>query len=282
MANSDFRLGALLFTPGSKLDRLPKAVASGADGVIVDLEDSVGPAEKDKVRRDVVAYFKEHGRVQAERPFASVIRCNNLRDAAGRADLDALNAALLRPDFVMLSKVESAAEIQLAARKLPESVRLIGLIETVLGVRFVNEIAAASPRVAALAFGGLDLSAETGGIPHWDALLWPRTMLVHACSAAGVQPLDQPFVDFLDPSGLEHECQRTRALGFVGKLAIHPRQVEIIRRAYEPLPHELERARRVVAAYEAAAGNVASLDGQMIDLPVYKSARRTLQRASRS
>jgi citrate lyase beta subunit len=269
----------LLFTPGSRLDRLPKAVASGADGVIVDLEDSIAVPDKDRVRGEVVAYFKEHGRVTADRPLASAIRINNLRSAAGRGDLDALNAAGVRPDIVMLAKVESAAEAQLAARKLPESVRFVCLIETVLGVRFVNEIAAATPRVAALAFGGLDLSAETGGEPTWEALLWPRTVVVHACSAAGILPLDQPYIDFANSAGLEQECVQARPLGFVGKLAIHPSQVGIIQRAYQPTAGQVARARKIVAAYDAAGGNVVSVDGQMIDVPIYRSAQRVLLRA---
>ena len=272
-------LTALLFTPGSRLERLPKAVASGADGVIVDLEDSIAVADKNRVRTEVVAYFKQHGGVPAGRLFVSAIRINNLRGPAGRGDLDALNAAGVRPDIVMLSKVESAAEVQLAARKLPESVHFICLIETVLGVRFVNEIAAASPRIAALAFGGLDLSAETGGEPTWDALLPPRTAVVHACSAAGILALDQPCIDFANAAGLEQECVQTRPLGFTGKLAIHPSQVAIIQRAYQPTAGQVARARKIVAAYDAAGGNVANVDGQMIDVPIYRSAQRVLQRA---
>jgi citrate lyase beta subunit len=271
-------LTALLFTPGARLDRLPKAVASGADGVIVDLEDAVAVAEKDRVRSEVVAYFKAHGRVPADRPFHSVIRLNHLRGAIGRSDLDALNAAAVRPDLVMLAKVESAAEVQLAARQLPESVRFICLIETVQGVRRCASIAEASPRVVALAFGGLDLSAETGGEPTWDALLWPRTVVVHACAAVGLIALDQPFIDFTDAAGLADECRRTRALGFAGKLAIHPNQIEVIRRSYQPTPEQVAQARQIVAAYDAAGGNVAAVDGQMIDVPHYRSAQRILVR----
>jgi (S)-citramalyl-CoA lyase len=272
-------LTALLFTPGSRLDRLPKAAVSGADGVIVDLEDAVAVADKDRVRAEVVAYFQAHHRVPAERPFATIIRLNDLRSAAGRSDLDALNAAGLRPDLVMLAKVETAAEVQLAARQLPESVRLICLIETVLGVRRCASIAEASPRVAALAFGGLDLSAETGGEPTWDALLWPRTMVVHAAAAVGITVLDQPFIDFANPTGLAEECRQTRALGFAGKLAIHPRQIDVIRRAYQPTAEQVAQARQIVAAYDAAGGNVTAVDGQMIEEPLYRSAQRVLQRA---
>jgi len=273
------KLTALLFTPGSRLDRLPKAVASGADGVIVDLEDAVAAPDKDRVRSEVVAYFKQHGRIPADRPLASVIRLNALRSPAGRADLAAVNAAGIRPDFVLLAKVESAAEVEQAARQLPESVRLICLVETVLGVRCAHEIAAASPRLAALAFGGLDLSAETGGEPIWDALLWPRTAVVHACAAAGLLALEQPYIDFGNAAGLEEECVRTRPLGFVGKLAIHPNQVGIIQRAYQPTPEQVARARQIVAAYDAAGGNAANFAGQMIDVPIYRSAQRVLQRA---
>jgi citrate lyase beta subunit len=243
------------------------------------LEDAVALSDKDRVRAEVIAYFKINGRVPADRPFNSVIRINNLRCSAGLADLDVLNAAGIRPDLVLLSKVESAAEVQLAARKLPESVRLMCLIETVQGVRRCASIAEASPRVAALAFGGLDLSAETGGEPTWDALLWPRTMVVHACAAVGILAVDQPYIDFANAAGLEEECRRTKALGFVGKLAIHPSQIEGIHRSYRPTAEQVARDRRIVAVYDAAGGNVANLEGQMIDVPIYRSALRVLQLA---
>lgn len=281
MPAAPLRLTALLFTPGSRPERFAKAADCGADGVIIDLEDSVAGPEKDPVRRDAVAWLARHGRAGAP-PFATGIRINSLRSAHGLADLDALNASGLRPDFVMLPKVESAMEAQQAAARLPESVRLVCLIETVLGVRFVTDIAGASPRLAALAFGGLDLSAETGGEPVWDALLAPRTAVVHACAAAGLIALDQPFIDFQDEKALAGECARTRALGYTGKLAIHPRQCATIRQAYLPDAEQVEQARKVVAAYDAAKGNVAVVDGRMIDVPIYRAARRVLDRAGES
>lgn len=272
------KLTALLFTPGNWPERFAKAAASGANGIIIDLEDAVPAGEKDKVRAEVIAWLKQNGRV-GETPFLTAVRLNSLRTNTGRADLDAFNAARLRPDVVVLPKVESAAEVQLAARKLPENVRLVCMIETVLGVRFVAEIAGATPRVAALAFGGFDLSAETGGEPVWDALLYPRIKVVHAAVAAGVLALDQPFIALEDAAGLENECRRVRALGFTGKLAIHPKQCAAIRDAFQPTTEELERARRIVSAYEAAGGGVANIDGQMIDVPMYHSAQRTVQRS---
>jgi (S)-citramalyl-CoA lyase len=272
------KLTALLFTPGNRPDRFAKAAASGADGIIIDLEDAVPFADKERVRAEVVAWLRKEGRVGGP-DFVNSVRVNSLRTSHGRADLDALYAAKLPLDAVMLPKVESAAEVQLAAGRLPEGIRLVCLIETVPGVRFVAEIASASPRVAALAFGGLDLSAETGGEPTWDALLYPRTKVVHACAAAGLAPLDQPCVDFRDAAGLAAECGRVRSLGFTGKLAIHPDQCAAIRAAFQPTPKQIEQARRIVSAYEAAGGKVVTVDDRMIDVPLYRAAQRVIQRA---
>lgn len=272
------RFTSLLFTPGTRPERFEKTPASGADGIIIDWEDAVPAPEKDRVRAGTIAWLAQRGRVGLP-PFVTAVRVNDLRSAHGRADLDALNAAALRLDAVVLPKVESAAEVHEAGRKLFGAPRLVCLIETVLGVRHAAEIAAASPQVAALAFGGFDLSAETGGEPTWDALLWPRTQVVHAAAAAGVLALDQPFIELENEAGLAEECARVRALGFAGKLAVHPRQCAAIKAAFQPPPAQVERAQRIVAAFAAAQGNVAAIDGQMIDVPMYRSAQRVLARA---
>jgi (S)-citramalyl-CoA lyase len=272
------RLTSLLFTPGTRPERFEKVPASGADGIIIDWEDAVPMPDKDRVRVETIAWLKSRTRVGTP-PFATALRINDLRSAHGRADLDALNAAALRLDAVVLPKVESAAEVHAAVRKLFGEPRLVCLIETVLGVRCAHEIAAASPQVAALAFGGFDLSAETGGEPTWEALLWPRTQVVHAAVAAGVLAIDQPFIDLDDEAALTGECTRVRALGFSGKLAIHPKQCAVIQAAFRPTTSQLARAQRIVTAFEAAKGNVAAIDGQMIDVPMYRSAQRVLARA---
>lgn len=272
------RLTSLLFTPGSRPERFEKAVASGADGIIIDWEDAVPASDKDHVRAEVIAWLTERGRV-GTLPFLTALRINSLHNAHGLADLDALNAAALPLDLVVLPKVESAAEVHQALRKLRGEVRLVCLVETVLGVRHAAEIATAAPQVAALAFGGFDLSAETGGEPTWDALLWPRTQVVHACAAAGVLALDQPCIALDDSAALTAECERVRALGFAGKLAVHPRQCAVIQAAFQPGAEQVARARRIVAAVEQAQGNVAVVDGQMIDVPMFRSAQRVLQRA---
>lgn len=278
VASSSRPLTALLFTPGNRPERVAKAAGAGADGVIIDWEDAIPAGEKDAVRAATIARLREQGPV-APSPFVTAVRINDLRSAAGRADLEALAAAALRLDAVVIPKVEDAEEVREAARRLGGAPRLVCLIETVLGVRHAPAIAAASPQVAALAFGGFDLSAETGGEPVWDALLWPRTQVVHACAAAGIAALDQPWIDLADEAGLAAECARVRALGFTGKLAVHPRQCPVIRDAFRPSPAQVEAARRVVAAASAAAGGVATVDGRMVDVPMFRAARRVLERA---
>lgn len=278
VASSSRPLTALLFTPGNRPERVAKAAGAGADGVIIDWEDAIPAGEKDAVRAATIARLREQGPV-ATPPFVTSVRINDLRSAAGRADLEALAAAALRLDAVVIPKVEDPEEVREAARRLGGAPRLVCLIETVLGVRHAAAIAAASPQVAALAFGGFDLSAETGGEPVWDALLWPRTQVVHACAAAGIAALDQPWIDLADEAGLAAECARVRALGFTGKLAVHPRQCPVIRDAFRPSPAQVEAARRVVAASSAAAGGVATVDGRMVDVPMFRAARRVLERA---
>ena len=210
----------------------------------------------------------------------SAIRLNNLRSPAGLSDLDALNAAAVRPDLVMLSKVESAAEVQLAARKLPESVRLVCLIETVQGVRRCASIAEARRGWPRWHLAAWIFSAETGGEPNLGRIALAahdRRPRLQRRGPARARPALHRF----------RECRRARRgmcpdarTGVLfGKLAIHPAQVGVIQRAYRPTAEQIARAQKIIAAYDAAGGNVANVDGQMIDVPIYRSAQRVLARA---
>lgn len=278
MPTLPLKFTSLLFTPGSRPERFEKALASGADGIIVDLEDAVPVMDKGRVRTEIIQYFKTNVRIGMA-PFVTAIRINSLRSDAGREDLIAIKKGHIIPDVVMLPKVESGDEVKFAVTHLDPAVKLICLIETVQGVRRCASIAEASPSVVALAFGGYDLSAETGGEPTWDALLWPRTQMVHACTASGAVALDQPYINLDNAAGLDEECARVRSLGFVGKLAIHPKQVAGIKAGFQPTTDQIARAARIVKAYEAAGTNVANIDGQMIDVPMFRSAQRIMQRA---
>lgn len=288
------RLRSLLFTPGNRLDRVPKALAAGADAVILDLEDAVGAADKLASRAAVTAFF-----AAAEpglRASAMIgVRVNSLQSELGRADLAALATlpAAQRPDFVVFPKAETVAEPALciqafgadaAATTAATTVSgvgmpaLIAIIESARGVLAAPALAAA-PGVQALAVGGLDLCADLGCSFGWEPLLHARSAVVMAAASAGICAVDMPWFDLQDDSGLVAECQRVRALGYGAKLAIHPRHVAGVNAAFSPSAEERDYAEGVIAAFEAAAGNAFTFRGRMIDEPVIRSARRVLARA---
>ena len=284
------RLRSLLFTPGNRLDRVPKALAAGADAVILDLEDAVGAADKLASRTAVTAFF-----ATAEpglRATAMIgVRVNSLQSELGRADLAALATlpAAQRPDFLVFPKAETVAEPALcmqafgadAAATTASGVgmpALIAIIESARGVLAAPALAAA-PGVQALAVGGLDLCADLGCSFGWEPLLHARSAVVMAAASAGIGAVDMPWFDLQDDSGLVAECQRVRALGYGAKLAIHPRHVAGVNAAFSPSAEERDYAEGVIAAFEAAAGNAFTFRGRMIDEPVIRSARRVLARA---
>jgi (S)-citramalyl-CoA lyase len=267
----------LLFTPANRPERFEKAVAAGADGVVLDLEDGVGAGQKAAARANLVAFLKDRGRLDADRPFLTAVRINGLRTKDGLADLLALAEARVAPDALVVPKVESAGEVDVVAAHLDTmhaATRLLVYVESGRGLEHAAAIATASPRLAALLFGAADLAADLGAEMTWEAMLWGRCRVVQAAAAAGLVALDVPFFPIDRPGELEEECRRTRTLGYAGKLAIHPNQVAVIVRAYTPDEARVAWAHRVLAAYEAAAGDPCTIDGTMVDEPIYRAARR--------
>jgi citrate lyase beta subunit len=279
---------SLLFTPGNRPERFAKAEATAADGVIIDLEDAVGPADKDSARAEVTRWLKGRG-APSRGGFLTCLRINSIYTEAGLKDLLAV-LGLARdqalPDALLLPKVESAVEVELVARHLcaggARDLALVALIESGAGLEHAVAIARASPLLKALGFGGADLSAELRAAFAWEPLLMGRARLVQAASMAGIALLDVPYLDIADDAGLTAESLRVRAMGYSGKLAIHPRQVEAINTAFTPTAAEIEHAQGVAAAYAAAAGGVCTYRGKMVDEPVMNAARRTLARAGLS
>jgi (S)-citramalyl-CoA lyase len=275
------RVKALLFTPGTRPDRFAKAQATAADGVIIDLEDAVGPGEKDGAREGVATWLRERG-APSRAGFLSCVRVNSVYTNAGLRDLlmiAEVAGAGRAPDALLLPKVESATEIELVARHLKGSVPLLGLIESATGLEQAFAIAAARS-VVGLGFGGVDLAADLRCAFAWEPLLAPRSRVVQAAASRGVAVLDVPFLDIPDAEGLAAECARAKAMGFTGKLAIHPSQSEGIVKAFTPTAAEVEFAQGVLAAYEAAKGGVCTYRGKMIDEPVVASARQVIARAN--
>ena len=263
----------LLFVPGSRPERFEKAVATGADQVCIDLEDAVAPADKETARAAVLAFLADAPAGHSE----IGLRVNPVSTDLGRADLSALATSAARPAFVMLPKVESAAELAAADALLAGlDVQFIVQIETPKGLLDAREIVAASPRVQALMFGGFDYIVALRGRAGWESFFHPRVQLATVAAEANVGCMDVPFLDIKDEAGLVEETERVMALGFTAKAAIHPAQVGPIQNAYLPTEAEYERARKVVDALAASGGEAIALDGKLVDRPIEIAAQRAL------
>ena len=270
---------AWLFCPAARPERFAKAVATGADAVIVDLEDAVPAGQKDEARAHAVSWLTAERTSDAAR----CVRINVVRTAAGLRDVLALVDAGAAPDHLVVPKAESADELAMLAALLTgpcAHTGLLPLVETARGLDAAVALVGA-PRVSGLLLGGADLAADLGAEMSWEPLLVARSRLVQAAATAGVAAVDVPFLALDDAAGLRDETERVRRLGYTGKLAIHPDQVAPIQSAFTPSDAEVERARRIVAAAEAAAGGVAVVDGRMVDAPVVRAAARSIALASR-
>jgi len=269
------RVRSWLFTPATRPDRFDKAAASGADVSILDLEDSVAPADKAEARRTALAHLAQ----PAAGSCGRALRMNGLETRFGLADLQALLESSASPDYVVLPKTEAAAHLQLLDRLLAEAgkaTRLVALIESCRGRAAAEAIAASTPRLEALLFGAADMSADLGAGTAWAPLAYARSRLIAACALAGVLAIDSPFFDVKDHEGLTQETSQAIALGYAGKAAIHPNQIAPINAALTPRPEEVARARAILA--ENAKG-VGVVQGQMVDEAVARKARRTLAAA---
>ena len=284
---------SLLFTPADSAKKLDKAMASGADAVIVDLEDSIAPDGKARARGSAAAFIKEAIALKA-RPQL-IVRVNGLQTGLIDADLDAV--ALAAPDAIMLPKAEGGssvihADAKLAVREaqsgLPDGhIKIIALAtETAASLFVAGTFAGASARLAALTWGAEDLSAELGAHTNRDAqgrFLDPyrlaRVLCLAGAAAAAVPALDTVYVDFRDSDGLRRECEDACRDGFTGKLAIHPAQVPIINAVFTPSPEALAQARAIVDAFAAHPGaGVVAIGGVMYDRPHLARATRLLAR----
>jgi citrate lyase subunit beta / citryl-CoA lyase len=279
---------SMLFTPGNRLDMLAKAVHSGTDAVIVDLEDSVSVDNKPEARANLeqlpdspVPYYVRTNAVETGLLWDDVV-------AAGRSPAVGLIVPKAE-DPGVISQVDGAlTAVELTSGKAPGSITLIPLIESALGVRLTYEIALASERVECVMFGGGeqgDLVADLGveWTPEGTGLMQARSQVLLSSRAAGVPyPMEAVFMDFRNPDGLRVECELARTLGYVGKVAIHPSQIEVINDVFTPSAEVVEYQRKVLAAFEEAeAQGKASIavDGKMVDYAVARVARAILARA---
>lgn len=271
-----------LYAPADRPDRFERALDAGADAVVVDLEDAVTAARKG-VARAGLAEFAERWRERGAAAPAVQVRINARGSAAHEADLAAL--AELPAEFALrLPKTQSDADVE-AVRATAPGRAVHALLESAIAVERAFEIAGAG--VASIATGEADLRAELGvpaGPEGEPGLAWSRSRLVNAAAAAGLpQPLMAVWADVADLDGLERSCRAGRALGFAGRTAIHPRQLDVIRRVFLPSPEEIARAERIIDRVRSAAldgtGAFVLEDGTFLDAAMVRAAQRVLDSA---
>ena len=278
----DFRpRRSLLFVPGLRPDRFPKALEAGADSVCIDLEDAVAADRKDEARRLSLPLFAD----AADAPVETLLRINGLATADGLRDLEALIRQDGVPDALMIPKVRSAGEVVLLDELLGseglDGVRLNIIIETADALAAVHDIARASPRVSTLILGAVDLSADLRCAKTWSGLFYARSRNVHAAARAGIDAMDVPFLDLEDTDALDAETRGVAELGFTGKAAVHPDQLRFIHRHFTPDAETVAQAKRIVDAFAESRSGLLVIDGKLIEKPVIRAMQRTLAIAGR-
>jgi citrate lyase subunit beta/citryl-CoA lyase len=281
-------LRSMLFVPGDSERKLAKGEGSGADALVLDLEDSV-PADRIVTARSMVREYLGAHRDRSRQELW--VRVNPLSTDKALPDLAAITAGA--PDGILLPKTISASDVVVLDHYLsalevregvaPGSIRITAVATETAGAMFtLGTFAGCSPRLAGLTWGAEDLSAALGASTNRDddgnldfTYRLARSLCLAAAVSANVQPIDTVFVDFKDGEGLGRESRAALRAGFTGKIAIHPDQVAIINDAFTPTPEDIAHAKRVIEAFASGAGTVA-LDGKMLDMPHLKQAHRVL------
>ncbi len=279
-----------LYMPGNNPYLSQNAFVFGADCIILDLEDSVPPSEKFAARILVRNVLKNVDFGESEK----AVRINPLSTPFGRADIEEVVPA--EPDLILIPKAESAQDVKLVEELVEEvkhkhgiekEIYFMPVIESAKGGWNAYDIASASKLVASLAFGAEDYTRDIGAKPTkegWETLV-VRSLVVMGAKAAGVQASDTVWSDIDDVEGLRRSTEFGKSLGFDGKGAIHPSQIEVIHEVYNPTSEEIEYAKKVVAAYEEAKAKrlgVVALGRKMIDTPIVARAQRILKLARKA
>lgn len=281
---------ALLFMPGDNMKMIRKGAALHVDAVIMDLEDGVALSQKAAARQTVLRALQDN-----ELDFGSterLVRTNPVGTAAFAADIADTVAGM--PHGYVLPKVEDVSHIADAAVVLaeqevrlgvvPGTIHLVAIIETALGIVNLRDIASAAGRLVALAFGAEDYAGSVGAVRTVESteVLFARSALVAHAKAFGLQALDTPYVDLHNADGLLADAKLAHQLGYDGKLAIHPRQLDAIVAAFAPTEAQIAAAKALIAAHDAhqAKGTgVFSYEGRMVDMPMIRAAERVLRLA---
>jgi citrate lyase subunit beta / citryl-CoA lyase len=287
---------SLLFVPADSDKKLDKGMTSGADALLIDLEDSVAPQNKATARKHAAAFVARH-LASPQRP-AMIVRVNAL--TTGLIDDDIAAVVPARPDAILLPKAEGAPSVhhldakltaQEAVHGLPDGhIKIVALAtETAASLFVAGSYRNASPRLAALTWGAEDLSVELGAETNrgddgrfLDPYRLARALCLAGAASAQVPAIDTVYVDFRNTEGLRREAEEARRDGFTGKMAIHPAQVAVINDVFTPSAEAIARAQAIVAAFETAPGaGTIGIGGVMFDRPHLRRAQLLLARAKR-
>ena len=272
---------SFIFTPGLRPDMFPKALASGADIVCVELEDGIAPKDKAEARQKALALFEGS---QADDGVERIVRINSMRERFGIEDVNAVLASKTPPPALMMPKVRTPDEVVMLDQLLTEAshaTRLHVIIETNEGLEAAFEIAKCSSRIDAMFFGGVDMAAELRCKNTFESMIYARSRVVHASAAAGLDVMDVPFLDLDDPEGMRVEAEKVRDLGFSGKGSVHPKQVAALNEVFTPTQAQIARARRITTEFEAADTGLVVIDGKLIEKPVLRDMYRIVAIADR-
>ena len=267
---------SFIFTPGLKPEMFPKAIASGADMVCIELEDGIAIKDKNEARKNTIEALKN---LEVKSGVELVVRVNCQRTKYGLLDLEAFISSKLPVKALMLPKVKTPDEITFIDDLLTDSgldTDLHVIMETNEALESIYEIAHASKRIVALYFGGVDMAAELRVPNEYKNLIYARSKLVHAGASVGVDVIDVPYLDLDDMDGMKKESELVRDLGFTGKGSIHPKQINILNEIFTPSKEEIMKAKKIVDQFNESNTGLVVIDGKLIEKPVLREMQRKI------
>jgi len=267
---------SFIFTPGLNPDMFPKAIASGADMVCIELEDGIAIKDKNEARKNTIEALKT---LEVKSGVELVVRVNCQRTKFGLLDLEAFISSKLKVKAIMLPKVKTSDEIKFIDDLLTDcnlDTDLHVIMETNEALQNIYEIAHSSKRIVALYFGGVDMAAELRVPNSYQNLLYARSKLVHAGASAGIDVIDVPYLDLEDMDGMKKEAELVRDLGFTGKGSIHPKQINVLNEIFTPSKEEISKAKKIVDQFNESDTGLVVIDGKLIEKPVLREMQRKI------
>ena len=267
---------SFIFTPGLNPEMFPKALASGADMVCIELEDGIAIKDKDEARKNTINALKN---LKINNDVELVVRVNCQRTQPGLLDLEAFISSKLNVKSLMLPKVKTPDEITFIDDLLTDcnmDTDLHVIMETNEALENIYDIAHASKRIVALYFGGVDMAAELRVPNSYENLIYARSKLVHAGASVGIDVIDVPYLDLEDMDGMKKEAELVRNLGFTGKGSIHPKQINILNEVFTPSKEEIIKAKRIIDQFNASDTGLVVIDGKLIEKPVLREMKRRI------